>query len=317
MNNMKQCLFCYEPILEIEATDFHEKCSKKLFGTKLPPVLPYAESEMEALANEIVKSQFTITGVQAKISLNISADSITTFKKFTIVGLWGNYILKLPSNKYKALPEVEDLSMHLASIAKINTVPHSLIRMQDDSLAYITKRIDRNKKSKVAMEDMCQITERLTEHKYQSSYEQIAKAILKYSKQPVLDVINFYEQVLFSFIIGNADMHLKNFSLIDKEGLGHVLSPAYDMVSTVLVNPDDKEELALNLNGKKKKIKLIDFIAAFEKSGLDTKQQNAIFSKMNNSCEKWFLQIDKSFIGLEYKTALKEYIKSKLAIINN
>lgn len=272
---------------------------------------------MEALANQIVKSQFTITGVQAKISLNISADTITTFKKFTIVGLWGNYILKLPSNKYKQLPEVEDLTMHLASIAKINTVPHSLIRMQDSSLAYITKRIDRNKKSKLAMEDMCQVTERLTEHKYQSSYEQIAKAILKYSKQPILDVVNFYEQVLFSFIVGNADMHLKNFSLIDKPGLGYVLSPAYDMVSTVLVNPDDKEELALTLNDKKNKIKVTDFVAAFEKSGLDTKQQNAIFSKMNKSFGKWLLCIDKSFISLEYKAFLKEYIKSKLEIFCN
>ncbi len=104
--------------------------------------------------------------------------------------------------------------MHLAALAKIKTVPHSLIRMQSGELAYITKRIDRVKKSKLHMEDMCQLTEKLTEDKYRGSYEQIAKTILKYSEYPVLDVVNFFEQVLFSFLTGNADMHLKNFSLI-------------------------------------------------------------------------------------------------------
>src|SRR5680860_878930 len=89
---------------------------------------------------------------------------------------------------------------------------------------------------------MCQLTERLTEDKYRGSYEQIAKAILKYSKLPSLDLVNFYEQVVFSFLTGNDDMHLKNFSLITRPGLGPVLSPAYDMLCTAIVNPADDEE---------------------------------------------------------------------------
>jgi serine/threonine-protein kinase HipA len=105
------------------------------------------------------------------------------------------------------------------------------------------------------MEDMCQLTERLTEDKYHGSYEQIGKAIQKYSASPGLDVENFFEIVLFSFLTGNADMHLKNFSLLEQPGLGMTLSPAYDLVNTALVNPADDEELALNLNGRKKNIK--------------------------------------------------------------
>jgi serine/threonine-protein kinase HipA len=127
----------------------------------------------------------------------------------------------------------------LASIVKINVVPHSLIRMQNGGLAYITKRIDRTKNGKLHMEDMCQLTERLTEDKYNGSYEQIGKAILKYSSNPGLDLVNFFELLLFYFLTGNADMHLKNFSLIRQPGLGTVLSPAYDLVATALVNPAD------------------------------------------------------------------------------
>jgi serine/threonine-protein kinase HipA len=109
------------------------------------------------------------------------------------------------------------------------------------------------------MEDMCQLTERLTEHKYHASYEQIGKTILKYSTNPGLDLVNFCEIVLFSFLTGNADMHLKNFSLIYDSVNGPILAPAYDMLSTALVNPADDEDLALTLNGKKKRIKRKDF----------------------------------------------------------
>ncbi len=109
------------------------------------------------------------------------------------------------------MPEVEDLTMHLAKIARIKTVPHTLIRLQSGDLAYLTKRIDRVKKAKLHMEDMCQLTERLTEDKYHGSYEQIGKAIQKYSATPGLDLIILFEVVLFSFLTGNADMHLKNF----------------------------------------------------------------------------------------------------------
>ncbi len=209
---MKKCLACYLPLNKDEI-DFHPACSRRLFGQSIPPVIPYSEEQMGELAMQIIKSQTTVTGVQPKLSVELAKGANKQEPgRFTIVGLWGGYILKPPTLNYPQLPEVEDLTMHLAGIAKINVVPHSLIRLKSGNLAYITKRIDRTKQGKLAMEDMCQLTERLTEDKYQGSCEQVAKTIIKYSVNPVLDVVNFFEQVLFSFLTGNADMHLKNFS---------------------------------------------------------------------------------------------------------
>jgi len=197
------------------------------------------------------------------------------------------------------------LTMHLAEIAKISTVPHSLIRLKSGTLAYITKRLDRKGREKIQMEDMCQLTERLTEHKYHSSYENIAKTILRYSVNPVLDEIMFYEQIIFSFLTGNADMHLKNFSLLRTSVAGFTLMPAYDMVATILVNPADKEELALTLNGKKRKLKKSDFQKAFALNGLDEKSIERIFSKFVKAIPRWFEFIQLSFLP---ETMKSEYV---------
>lgn len=307
---MSRCLYCYQ-LLNEDQSDFHPSCSKKIFGQPSPPELPYIENQMEELALQVVRSQVTITGVQPKISLHITSHRNNAPKRFTIVGLWGGYILKPPTAQYAQLAEVEDVTMHLASIAKIDVVPHSLIRLQSGNLSYITKRIDRTAKGKIHMEDMCQLTGKLTEDKYQGSYEQIGKAIMKYSTNPTLDVVNFFEMVLFSFLTGNADMHMKNFSLIRKPGLGPVLSPAYDMVATVIVNPADDEDLALTLNGKKKKIKYEDFTAAFTTLKLEEKQQQMIFRKMEKAKEKWMEFIDISFLGNDYKQTYKQLITER------
>jgi len=307
---MKQCLYCYQALIKDEI-DFHASCSKKIFGSAIAPELPYSDKDMQALATEIIRSQVSVTGVQAKLSLEISASPTKANKRFTIVGLWGNYILKPQTENYLHLPEVEDITMHLAEIAKIPTVPHSLIRLKSGTLAYITKRLDRKGAEKIPMEDMCQLTERLTEHKYNSSYENIAKSILKYSVNPVLDEIMFYEQIVFSFLIGNADMHLKNFSLLKTSPNGYSLMPAYDMVATNLVNPTDKEELALTLNGKKRKLNRADFETAFARNGLDKKSIERIISKFSKAIPAWKILINQSFIIDEMKTNLIDLITER------
>ena len=311
-----RCLYCYQPLVENE-TDFHSSCSKKIFGVTIPPVLPYSENNMEELAAQVIQTQVAVTGVQPKLSLHLaSAEQPNLAKRFTIVGMWGEYILKPASPHYPELPEVEDLTMHLASIAKIKVVPHSLIRLSSGNLAYITKRIDRKEKKKLHMEDMCQLTERLTEDKYHGSYEQVAKAILKYSTNPGLDLVNFFELVVFSFLTGNADMHLKNFSLIYQPSVGPVLSPAYDLVATALVNPADDEDLALTLNGKKKKINRNNFVAAFSTLGLGEKQQENIFKKMEKAKTSWIEFIDISFLSNDLKTAYKNLIQHRFERLN-
>ena len=309
---MSRCLYCYEALAENEH-DFHASCSKKIFGHPIPPALPYSEADLVPLAKEVIQNQTAVTGVQAKLSLHISGNNKEgTEQSFTIVGLLGGYILKPPTALYPQLPEVEDLTMQLAAVAKIKTAPHSLIRLDSGNLAYVTKRIDRTKKGKLAMEDMCQLTERLTEDKYHGSYEQIGKAILKYSSTPGLDVVNFLELVLFSFITGNADMHLKNFSLLEQPGLGMTLSPAYDLVNTALVNPADEEEMALNINGSKKKLKKQDFVGAMNTLKVEEKQQQNIFSKMEKALPKWIDLIDKSFLSDEFKEQYKAIIHERL-----
>ena len=302
---MKNCLFCYKPV-DLDGKDFHALCSKQIFGQPSPPVLPYSEEDLEALAQEVIRSQTAVAGVQAKLSLQISSNSgAGTERRFTLVGLWGGYILKPPAMQYPQLPEVEDATMHLAEIAKIKTAPHSLVRLKSGNLGYVTKRIDRTHRGKLAMEDMCQLTERLTEDKYQGSYEQIAKVIQRYSATPGLDLVNFFELLLFSFLTGNADMHLKNFSLLEQPGIGMVFSPAYDLVNTALVNPDDKEEMALTLNGRKKKLKKQDFVAAMNIAKIDRKQQENIFAKMAKALPQWLELIDRCFLTDEFKEGYK------------
>lgn len=306
---MERCLYCYQS-LEQGQVDFHPQCSKKIFGTAVPPVLPYTKADIESLALEVVRSQVTITGVQPKLSVDLEKGKGGE-KRFTIVGLWGEYILKPQTEQYPSLPENEDLTMHLASLARIKTVPHSLIRFQDGSLAYITKRIDRDKKGvKIPMEDMCQLTEKLTEQKYKGSHEQIAKKIVEFSAYPVLDLINYFEVLLFCYLTGNADMHLKNFSLYKKVG-ECVLAPAYDLLSTKLVIPQDNEELALTLNGKKSKLKKVDFDSLLKTMKVDDKAIENVYDKFRKVIPEWLLFIDSSFLPDEMKEEYKTLIQEK------
>lgn len=313
---MAKCLFCYKK-LENNEKDFHKACSRKIFGTSGVPMLPYTRENLSELAKQVIRSQTTLTGVQAKLSLDINKGEKNEAARFTIVGLWGRYILKPQSDHYPFLPEIEDLTMHLAELAKINAVPHSLIRFADGELCYITRRIDRTEQGeKLPMEDMCQLTERLTEHKYKGSYEQIAKTIQKYSSVPKLDLVNYWEQVLFSWITGNADMHLKNFSLYSRQKGIYQLTPAYDLLSTALVIPEDTEELALTLNGKKRKLKRSDFISSMQASGLDDKIISNLFHKFLKVYDKWDGFIGQSFLSDELKDKFKSIIAEKLALLS-
>lgn len=313
-----RCLYCYKE-LENGEIDFHLPCSRKMFGKSSAPSLPYTEEQMLELGKKVVRSQVAVTGVQPKLSLDIEQvdrknNDHQRNERFTIVGLWGHYILKPSTKQYPGLAEVEDLTMHLAEIAAIQTVPHSLIKLENGSLAYITRRIDRVGKQKVHMEDMCQLTERLTEDKYKGSYEQIARAILRYSENPGLDLVNFFEQVIFSFLTGNADMHLKNFSLLKKPGTGYVLAPAYDMVASALLVKADDEELALNFNGKKRKLERKDFDTVLSSySIIDKKTTQNIYRKFSACINKWIEFLPTSFLTLSMQGQYSELIQQRAA----
>lgn len=311
---MANCLCCYQPLREGER-DFHPLCSQKFFGTRQLPKLDYTLSEIDSLASQIINEQTSLTGVQPKLSLHLNDHRGS--KRLTIVGLWGGYIMKPQSEYYEQLPEVEDLTMHLAEIARLEIVPHTLMRMADNSLCYITKRIDRKTNGeKIAMEDMCQLTERQTEYKYKSSYERIGKAILQYSSMPQMDIVNYFETVLFSWITGNNDMHLKNFSIYEPQENHFRISPAYDLINARIINPSDTEELALSLNGKKKNIKRNDFLQFGETIGISSKIAEKLFNKYIKLSPKFISAIENSFLKEELKLRYKQTISNNLAFLS-
>ena len=286
----------------------------QFFGTKEIPQLNYTSNDLEKLAIQVIQDQTSLTGVQPKLSLHLN--EYEGSQRLTIVGLWGGFICKPQTLQFEQMPETEDLTMHLAELARIDVVPHTLIRMADDTLCYLTRRIDRTVTGeKIAMEDMCQLTERQTEHKYKSSYERIAKAIGQYSSIPKMDITNYFEVILFSWITGNNDMHLKNFSLYEPNDGMIRLAPAYDLINAAILNPKDDEELALTLNGKKKKLKHSDFIAAGLTMGLERKTIERLILKYVKLFPKMYTAINNSFLNEELKNKYIELLKERLMCI--
>ncbi len=307
---MSKCLLCYEPLSEQEK-DYHTRCVKKLYGKKEVPVLDYSVEQLDTLAKEVVSNHITITGVQPKLSMTIKEAAPQQSARFTIVGLWGEYILKPPFGHYPNLPENEDLTMHLASLFKIATVPHGLVRMASGELAYISRRIDRTKEGMKHMEDFCQLSGRLTEDKYKGSMEQLAGIIDQYSSRSGFDKLSFFEVTIFCFLIGNADMHRKNFSLFYNDKDEHVLSPAYDLVNTKLAMPEDLEEMALMINGKKRKFKRKDFEGFGEKIGLSPKQIENTFKRFIKLEKKTYDWVQKSFLTQEQKVSYQRIMAER------
>lgn len=309
---MCKCLYCYKE-LEKGQKDFHPGCARKFFGTSDTPLLEYRREELDALAAQVIQAQTSLTGVQPKLSLNLHKHEGSN--RLTIVGLWGDFIFKPQTDAYPELPENEDLTMHMAEAARIKVVPHSLIHLADGSLGYITRRIDRTKKGeKIDMEDMCQLTLHPTEYKYKSSCEQIAKAIAAYSSTPRLDLVNFMQVLLFSFVTGNNDMHLKNFSLYRPKAL-YQLSPAYDLLNVAIANPKDKEEMALPINGKKAQIKLADFLKASDTMGIEQRVTLGLINGLRNAMPAWIDLINNSFLSDEMKQNYLDLISRRMDVL--
>lgn len=303
---MTNCLFCYHPV---ENAEYHSACSKKFFGTTQVPTLELDREKLNKLAQITVNERLALTGVQPKISLSLNGEKGN--KRLTLVGLWGDYILKPQSTDFAFMPEVEDLTMHLATLFRIKTAEHALIQTSAGELAYITKRFDRLEGKKIHVEDLCQLSELLTEQKYKSSYERVGKIIKQYATNSGLDVINYFRLVLFSYLTGNNDMHLKNFSLLHTDK-GIMFSPAYDLLNVNLIYPDDKEDLALTLNGRKRKLKRSDFDQfainlGFTKIVRDNVYKD--FFKQSKQVHDW---IERSFLTNDFKERYVNIFNEKM-----
>lgn len=320
-----KCLHCgkmFTKSADITGTDsgWHRSCIARFFGTNKLPEIDVTDEVIKQLATDSVNRGLTVPGVQKKLSLHLTEE---IDPRLTLVNYPTGYILKPQANEYAALPELEYLNMQMASACGIATVPFALIRMasHDERFAYITKRIDRisqnNTTQMLAMEDFCQLDGRLTEDKYRGSYERCAKIISKYSQQPGLDLSELFLRIVFSYVVGNSDMHLKNFSLIETTvgSSRYVLSAAYDMLSTNIVIPADREQFALTMNGKKQNIRRKDFLVFAETIGIPARSADKMMAKVWRLKEKFSSMCAESFLPDEMKESLQRLIIERFQAI--
>lgn len=317
-----RCLCCGKEIKDSASAHekdhrWHSRCTKSFFGTSQMPELDISEEKLEELANSTVNKGLAVPGVQKKLSLHLSADAES---RLTIVDYPTGYILKPQTEEYDNLPEFENLAMVLAGLAGIKTVPNALI-MSNGKYAYITKRVDRiinsDNLQMYAMEDFCQLAERLTSDKYKGSYEKCGRIVKDYSTRPGLDLAEMFTRIVFSFVIGNSDMHLKNFSLIEEEPCSRKfqLSEAYDMLPVNVVLPEDQEEMALTLNGKKRRLKKQDFLAFADKCDINEKAAEKMIKKLCSLKEKFFDACDESYLPEKYKEQTKHLIEERIDVL--
>ena len=314
---MNRCLCCGKPLRTETEHEWHASCIKSFFGTKKLPDIDVSKEVLHQIVIDSTNKGYTVPGVQKKMSLHLTAEGETP--RLTLVNYPTGYILKPQTEKYTALPEMEYLVMQMAEVTGIKTVPYALIRMpsQENSFAYITKRIDRMDGKMFAMEDFCQLEERLTEDKYRGSYERCGKIVAKYSTASGFDMTELYLRTVFSFAVGNSDMHLKNFSLIETdEGSGkYVLSAAYDMLSTNVVIPSDKEQLALTLNGKKQNIRRKDFLVFADTIGISERSAEKMIGTVVKLKDKYISMCRDSYMPEQMKSNLENLIEQRIAVL--
>ena len=273
---MNKCLVCFSPL---DATHdsannssrdsaYHPRCAKALFETATVPAIDIDMNALVEAGLSLLRASGSVAGVQKKLSVDRHPDEP---RRLNLQALGGRFILKPPVDEYPNLVENEAFCMELSQQLGFPTAPHGLARLVDGTLVYLTRRFDRPPNGiKVPQEDFCQLSQRPSADKYKGSLEAASKA-LAYSSQAGLDAVRFLELNLMAWLMGNADLHLKNFSLYCPQAERWQLTPAYDLVSTALVLPGDREETALTLNGKKSHLRLGDWLALSAKLGVGEK----------------------------------------------
>jgi len=305
----------YDKLLNKGNPEYHDTCVKKMFGTRQAPVVPYSLDEMAKLAKQVIERSVSVPGVQPKLSMSLE-DQVNKENRLTIVGaLGGSYIFKPPSSKYPEMPVNEHLTMLMTDIFGIRTAQSSLIRLQSGELSFIVKRMDRTPKGeKIHMQDMYQLSE--SYDKYKGTMERIAKVLDEYSAHPDLDKVNLLELAVFSFITGNADMHLKNFSLIELNEEWK-LAPAYDLLNTKIVLREDQEEMALHMDGKKSGFRRKNFIRFGNHIGLGQRQTETAIDKFISRQDKALDLISISFLSDEFKEKYSVLFKDRVKRITS
>ena len=258
-------------------------------------------------------SKMSIQGVQPKLSAVFNIKD----EKFELVDKGGKYILKPQHNVYYQMPENEDLTMRLAELIGLEIPIHGLIWSKDNSLTYFIKRFDRKgQNDKIPVEDFAQLAGLNRDTKYDYTMEKIVTLINMYCTFPSIENIKLFKLVLFNFLVGNEDMHLKNFSIINRDGK-IALSPCYDLVNSTIEYKKPEEEIALPLMGKKKKLTqniLINYFGK-ERCELTSKSMESVLESISSSIQEWNKLIDLSFLSPEMKTKYHDLLNVRLNIL--
>ncbi len=307
---MNICPITYAPCEHKYSRKGIQQLSRRLDGLQDLP-LTAEEQIIEAAARA---PKMSIQGVQPKLS----AVATPRKKGFDIVDTGGRYILKPQNPQYRCLPENEDLSMRLAQAAGIEVPFHGLVYSKDGSMTYFIKRFDRIGKRKIAVEDFSQLLGLSRETKYDASMEKVAQVIDRFCTFPAVEKIKLFRLTLVNFLIGNEDMHVKNFSLMTREGKT-VLTPAYDIVNTTLVLPDPVEEIALPISGKKRKLNrdiLIDYFG-FQRLGLNEKTVLSVMTEIMKALPAWNHLIGVCFLTEDLKRKFSDLVSARRHILFN
>jgi len=273
--------------------------------------LPYsaAEQRLEAMRRA---TKMSIQGVQSKLSARLAVKKGT----FEIVDRGGRYILKPQSGHYPSLPENEDLTMRLAATVDIEVPQHGLLYSRDGTLTYFIRRFDRRGTGrKIAVEDFAQLAGRTRDTKYDFSMERLVGVIDRFATFPAVARLELFRRTIFSFAIGNEDMHLKNFSLIVDEDGTVKFSPAYDLLNTTIVLPQATEELALPVNGKKRRLDRHDLVDYFGRDRLELTDRSidGVLNALADASQHWRSTVDEtSFLPDDLKTRYIEVFEERL-----
>ena len=293
---MKYCPITYEPLAE---NSEYSAEGLRLLNRNLKSLASLEFSAEQQRQEAISRAgKMSIQGLQLKLSAVVRI----TEGRFEIVDRGGQYILKPQSRDFPELPENEDLTMRLAAIVGIEVPVHGLVRSADRSFTYFVKRFDREGRDRIPQEDFAQLSGASRDTKYDSSMEKVAGVINRYCTFPAIECVKLWEWTLFSFLVGNEDMHLKNFSLITRNEKV-AMSPAYDFLNTTIALKNAKEELALPLNGKKSNLTRRDLVNYFARERLGIKEAVLIdvFSKFTKALPVWHTLLDRSFLSGDAK----------------
>ncbi|HUZ17683.1 MAG TPA: HipA domain-containing protein [Spirochaetia bacterium] len=274
--------------------------------------LPYTQAEqLEAAARTAAK--LSIQGVQPKLSARLDVSG----GRLELVERGGTYIIKPQNDRFPELPENEDVTMRLAASAGLEVPFHGLVYAKDGSFSYVIRRFDRiGRAQKVAVEDFAQLAGLSRDTKYASTMERVADLVNRFTSFPAVERVKFFALTLFSFLVGNEDLHLKNFSIMTQDSVSS-LSPAYDLLSTTIALPNAAEELALPLRGKKRGITRGDLVAYFaqERLGLNDATVEGVLERFRAAIDRWRTLIRRSFLSESRKEAYLQLLDERLTRI--